>query len=84
MQDEPMIVEISDEFVTLPQLLKAIGAIQTGGQVKALLEMERIAVDGELEYRKRRKIYPGMTVQLQNDDGTVDTYLIQAEASGDA
>ncbi len=55
--------EITDEFVELIKLLKLTGLFSTGGQAKIAIENGDILVDGEVEFRKRRKIRKGMTVR---------------------
>jgi ribosome-associated protein len=54
---------ITDEYIELNKLLKAIGVCDTGGQAKMIVEDGLVTVDGETETRKRRKIKDGMIVQ---------------------
>ena len=58
--------EISDEYIELNKLLKAIGLCNTGGQAKMAVEDGLVSVDGETEMRKRRKIKDGMIVKYDN------------------
>jgi ribosome-associated protein len=46
----------------LGQLLKEINLISSGGQAKWFLAEETVFVDGELENRRGRKLYPGMKI----------------------
>ena len=55
------IVSISDEYITLGQFLKHIDVITTGGQAKWYLQEYTVFVDGELENRRGRKLYPNIT-----------------------
>ena len=52
------------EFIDLLQLLKATHLANSGGEAKALVESEKVRVNGELELRKRRKLRVGDKVQV--------------------
>ena len=45
-----------DEFIELVKLLKIMQIAQSGGHAKMLIEKGVIYVNGEQEYRKRRKL----------------------------
>ena len=55
---------LETEFMTLGQLLKEINLISSGGQAKWFLAEETVFVDGELENRRGRKLYPGMMIEI--------------------
>lgn len=57
------IFNITEEYIELNKLLKAIGWCSTGGEAHNLITRELIKVDGELETRKRRKVKNGMRVE---------------------
>jgi S4 domain protein YaaA len=61
-------IKIKDnvEYITLGQLLKIEGIISTGGEAKDYLAEAKVKVDGELENRRGRKLYRGMSVELEN------------------
>ncbi len=65
-------VPIHTDYITLGQLLKYVDLAHSGGEVKAMLETHQITVDGEADNRRGRKLYPGMTIDI--DD--VGTYCI--------
>ena len=52
------------EFITLQSLLQVGNVISTGGMAKAFLEEEDVYVNGELERRRGRKLYPGDVVEV--------------------
>lgn len=52
------------EFITLQSLLQVGDVIQTGGMAKAFLEEEDVYVNGELERRRGRKLFPGDEVEV--------------------
>lgn len=58
---------IRDEYVTLGQFLKEISEIPSGGAAKWYLQDFPVYINGELEQRRGRKIYPGMIVELSSD-----------------
>ena len=57
-------VKIKTEYITLGQLLKFLSIASSGGDIKAILATTTITVDGEVDNRRGRKIYPGMIVDL--------------------
>lgn len=66
MQEETF--ELRSEVIDLLQLLKATGYAATGGEAKMMVEDELITVNGELEWRKRRKLQAKDVVEI---DGQV-------------
>jgi ribosome-associated protein len=65
-------VTISEEWITLGNFLKWVGAVETGGQAKYLLANSDVKVNGAVEKRRGRKLRPGDTIDLRGDSG----YLI--------
>ena len=57
--------KITEEYITLGQLLKAVGEVDSGGQVKEYLSQETPIVNGEPEQRRGRKIRPGDQITLK-------------------
>ena len=58
------IFNISTEYITLGQLLKETGVIDTGGMAKWFLAEHEVFVNDELENRRGKKLYPGDEVRL--------------------
>lgn len=56
------------EFIRLDQFLKLAGLAATGGQAKALIQEGQIAVNGETETRRGRKLFPGDHVQFGDNE----------------
>lgn len=54
--------DLHGEYVELNQLLKLVGACDSGGAGKMLVAEGRVRVDGQLEQRKTAKIRDGQTV----------------------
>ena len=69
-------VYIRTDDIQLDQLLKLAGAVSTGGEVKALVENEDIAVNGKVETARRRKLYPGDRVTLATSKGDAVVYQV--------
>lgn len=55
-----------DEFIRLGQLLKAVGAVDSGVEAKEAIQEGDVSVNGEKETRRGRKLYAGDAV---NYDG---------------
>lgn len=58
------IFELESDYIELIKLLKVAGVADTGGMAKVFVENGEVLVDGEVEFRKRRKIRAGMKVQF--------------------
>lgn len=53
-------------FIELVKLLKIEGLSETGGHGKAQIEEGNVNVNGEEEFRVRRKLYNGDVVRIEN------------------
>ena len=64
-----MEVEIrqEDEFIKLGQALKKAGLVGSGVDAKMINQDGRVTVNGEIEERRGRKLYPGDVVSLEGD-----------------
>ncbi len=51
------------EYVELKNLLKLMGIFESGGEAMAAVAAGEVAVDGEVELRKRCKIRAGQVVE---------------------
>lgn len=58
-------IVINTQLIQLDQLLKWEGIIETGGQVRPMLDDGLIFVNGQLATERRKKIYPGDTVEIK-------------------
>ncbi|HEX7063967.1 MAG TPA: S4 domain-containing protein YaaA [Bacillales bacterium] len=57
-------IEITTEYITLGQLLKLSGVVDTGGAVKPFLAEHDVYLNGEPENRRGKKLYDGDLVEL--------------------
>lgn len=62
---------IYGDFIKLGDLLKDLEFISSGGQAKYYLPENPVQVDGEIEIRRGRKIYPNMILIIE--DNTIQT-----------
>lgn len=62
---------ITTEYITLGQFVKALNILDSGGMVKAYIQEEGAVVNGEKEHRRGRKLYPGDTVEIEGNAYTV-------------
>ncbi|MEN9204282.1 MAG: RNA-binding S4 domain-containing protein [Thermostichales cyanobacterium DRC_bins_46] len=62
---------LTGEFIRLDQFLKRVGLVGTGGQAKLLIQSGEVQVNGTLETRRGRKLYPGDRVCWGEQSWTV-------------
>lgn len=64
-----MEVEIrqEDEFIKLGQALKKAGLVNSGVDAKIIIQDGRVAVNGEIEERRGKKLYPGDVVSYEGE-----------------
>jgi len=67
-------VDIATDFIQLAQLLKWIGATETGGQARFLIDEGSVKVNGVVSKIRRKKIFPGDRVKIGNQE-----YLVVQE-----
>ncbi|MGB0388477.1 MAG: RNA-binding S4 domain-containing protein [Ardenticatenaceae bacterium] len=57
----------SETYISLQQVLKLANIVQTGGQAKLMIQNGDVMVNGAVETRRRKKIYPGDTVEVAGE-----------------
>lgn len=57
-------VQIRTDYIPLGQFLKLAEIIETGGMAKAFLAEVPIRINGELDNRRGRKLYPDDIVEV--------------------
>ncbi len=65
-------VKITTEYITLQQLLKMENIISSGGQAKYYLAENEVYVNGELEQRRGRKLYPKDQIKVSKDEFVIE------------
>ena len=56
---------IDTPFIELDKLLKRENVAESGGAARHLVAAGAVRVNGEVESRKRRKLYPGDVVEAE-------------------
>lgn len=57
---------LNGDYIELIKLLKATNLAETGGMAKLAIQEGLVQVDGEIEYRRGRKIRAGQSVEFNN------------------
>jgi len=60
-------VELNSEPVELHKILKFEGMVPSGGVAKLAIDSGDVLVNGEVETRKRKKIYAGDTIEFNGE-----------------
>jgi ribosome-associated protein len=58
-------IKITTEFIKLGQLLKLTHIISSGSEEKIYAATREILVNGQLENRRGRKLYPGDVIEAE-------------------
>lgn len=64
-------VEISDDFIKLGQLLKLADLVSSGVEAKIVIQNGEVKVNGEVDTRRGKKIYPQDIVEYKGHQVTV-------------
>lgn len=60
-------LKLQTEFIQLNQLLKLAGWVETGAEANQVIGEGLVRVNGQIETRKRNKIYAGTKVEYQEN-----------------
>ena len=55
---------LTQEYIQLNQLMKVMGWVMTGGEANVLIDEGLVTVNGNVELRRRNKIYTGFEVSF--------------------
>ena len=58
---------MKDEYVKLGQALKLAGLVGSGVEAKILIQDGLVTVNGEVDERRGRKLYPGDVFELEEN-----------------
>lgn len=58
-------IAINTAVINLDQLLKWAGIVQTGGQVKSMIEEGMIKLNHSIVTERRKKVYPGDRIVIE-------------------
>lgn len=56
--------KLRDDFIKLGQALKAAGLVDSGLDAKIVIQDGEVSVNGEVETRRGKKLYPGDVVEF--------------------
>ena len=65
-------MKIDSDYIKLDSFLKAVNAVASGGEAKLLIADGEVRVNGEVELRRGRKLYPGDRVTLNGEEFFVE------------
>lgn len=57
-------IKIRTEYITLGQLIKYLGIVSTGGEIKLFLLENPVFVNKTQENRRGKKLYPGDLIEI--------------------
>jgi ribosome-associated protein len=58
-------IVIKDEFIKLGQALKLAGLVESGVDAKFVVQDGQVLVNGEVDDRRGRKLYPGDVFEFE-------------------
>lgn len=59
--------KLRDDFIKLGQALKAAGLVDSGLDAKIVIQDGEVSVNGEVETRRGKKLYPGDVVKFDGE-----------------
>ena len=65
-------LKITTPYITLQQLLKIENIISSGGESKYYLAEHEVYVNGELEQRRGKKLYPKDQIKIGKDEFVIE------------
>lgn len=63
---------IDTDYIKLDSFLKGINAVGSGGEAKIIISQGLVSVNGVVELRRGRKLYPDDRVQLSGGEYVVE------------
>ncbi|MEE3419903.1 MAG: RNA-binding S4 domain-containing protein [Lachnospiraceae bacterium] len=61
-------LKLTKEYITLGQLLKACDLVMDGGEAKERIQAGEASVNGEVDTRRGRKLYPEDVVSFDGSE----------------
>lgn len=66
------IIKLKDEYIKLGQALKAANLVEDGVEAKLAIQDGLVKVNGEVDTRRGRKLYPGDLVTFEDQEIRID------------
>jgi ribosome-associated protein len=60
-------ITIHTEYIKLNQFLKWINVAASGAEANQMIRDGKVKVDGQIELRRGRKLYPGNCIKIEGD-----------------
>lgn len=64
-------IQITDEFIKLGQAMKLAGLVDSGVEAKIVIQDGKVKVNGKVDTRRGRKLYPQDVFEYQGQQITV-------------
>lgn len=64
-------IQITDDYIKLGQALKLAGLVSSGVEAKIVVNEGEVTVNGEVEVRRGKKLYPQDVFSYQGQEVTV-------------
>ena len=64
-------IQISDDFIQLGQALKLANMVSSGVEAKIVIQEGLVKVNGEVDTRRGRKLYPQDVFEFEGQEVTV-------------
>lgn len=61
-------ITIHDEYIKLGQALKLAALVSSGVEAKIMIQDGLVRVNGEVDVRRGRKLYPGDVFELEGNE----------------
>jgi len=65
-------IHLRDEYIKLGQALKLAGLVDSGLTAKEVIQAGQVLVNGEVDTRRGRKLYPGDTFSFEGKEIQVE------------
>ena len=65
-------MKISTDYIKLDSFLKYMQWVDSGGMAKAVVSDGLVYVNGEMELRRGRKLYPGDVVEFMGEKDSIE------------
>lgn len=65
-------IHLRDEYIKLGQALKLAGLVDSGLTAKKVIQAGQVLVNGEVDTRRGRKLYPGDTFSFEGKEIQVE------------
>ena len=64
-------IQISDDYIKLGQAMKLAGLVSSGVEAKIVIQNGEVKVNGEIDTRRGKKLYPQDTFEYEGKKVTV-------------